>query len=416
MGIHELLINLLVVLVSILFIQYWVNRRDVKRIQFELILFTSFSVAILICMMFPITINSGFLLDLRLIPFLLACFYASRYSIIGLALVIIIIRSFMGGSGIWVNLLLTPIILLLTIYLRPHFQRSRIRIKLLIPTILIGLISVLILLLAKIKLPDAVPDELWFSFIGIQMVGMILATYMAETIRSQQVLLLKLVRMEKLEIVSHLAASIAHEVRNPLTSSRGFLQLGRESEKIPPQEKEYLSLALSEMDRAEGIIQDYLAFAKPVNEKMSTFAIQDVVKEVIKIIQPLAKVHSIHFISELEQPQFIQGNVGHFQQVMINIIKNSIEAMPDGGTIEIKMEEENDHVLLKVNDQGIGMTRTQIQRLGEPYFSTKDNNGTGLGMMVVFRVIESMNGKISVKSKVGKGTEISLRLPLDNTT
>jgi two-component system sporulation sensor kinase B len=219
--------------------------------------------------------------------------------------------------------------------------------------------------------------------------------------------------MEKVEVVSHLAASISHEVRNPLTTTRGFLQLLGESKAIPEVEKGYLTVAMQELDQAEAIIRNYLTFAKPAPEEIESLNIKMEMERALNIIVPLANMNTLEISSQIEGCD-IKGNSGLFQQVLVNLMKNGIEAMPDGGTLSILGIVEKSLAKVIITDNGVGMNELQKTRLGEPYFSTKEMKGTGLGMMVVFRIVESMSGTVSVKSEIGKGTQITLAFPLSS--
>jgi two-component system, sporulation sensor kinase B len=119
-------------------------------------------------------------------------------------------------------------------------------------------------------------------------------------------------------------------------------------------------------------------------------------------------------LSSESEACYIKGNAGLFQQVLVNILKNAIKAMPSGGTLSIVGAVEKTLAKVTVTDNEVGMTDLQIKRLGEPYFSTKEIKGTGLGMMFLFRAIDTMNGSINIKSEQGKGTEITLTFPLSS--
>ncbi|WP_159881765.1 sensor histidine kinase [Paenibacillus puerhi] len=218
----------------------------------------------------------------------------------------------------------------------------------------------------------------------------------------------QLQRSDKLEVISELAASIAHEVRNPLQVTRGFLQLL--SLKVTDQEREYMSLAISELDRASDIITDFLTFAKPQMDNFVSLHVQSELKQIGGIIIPLARMNGCEIEVEVPQHLYIRGNSSKFKQVLINLIKNSIEAMQSPGKIEIWGYENKQLACIHIRDTGEGMDASEVARLGEPYFSTK-TKGTGLGLMVTFRIIEVMQGTIQFKSEKGKGTEVILTFP-----
>ncbi|MBC8079369.1 MAG: sensor histidine kinase [Gorillibacterium sp.] len=219
-------------------------------------------------------------------------------------------------------------------------------------------------------------------------------------------------RSEKMDIISELAASVAHEVRNPLQVTRGFLQL-LSAKSFNPPETSYIRLALSELDRASGIITDFLTFAKPEIDDVSTLSLAEEFEQVESILQPLASLHGGKIIINIPQVLHIRGNSSKFKQAIVNIVKNSIEAFQGEGLVEIWAVPDGNEVVLHIQDNGEGMEESSLIRLGEPYFSNK-SKGTGLGLMVTFRIIEAMKGKIEFLSEKKAGTEAIIRLPRAN--
>lgn len=185
--------------------------------------------------------------------------------------------------------------------------------------------------------------------------------------------------------------------------------------KVSDQEKEYMNLAISELDRAAGIITDFLTFAKPQLENVEPLHIESILKQIEGIIIPLAHLHGGVITMNIPRDLYIQGNASKFKQAVINIIKNSIEALQGLGQIKIWAYQIDDQVLIHIHDTGEGMSAEEIARLGEPYFSTK-TKGTGLGLMVTFRIIEIMQGNIKFVSEKGKGTEVILSFPSVSAT
>ncbi|GIP54001.1 sensor histidine kinase [Paenibacillus vini] len=218
----------------------------------------------------------------------------------------------------------------------------------------------------------------------------------------------ELQRSEKMEIISELAASVAHEVRNPLQVTRGFLQLL--VAKQNSTDKVYLSMALEELDRASAIITDFLTFAKPEVGKVTTLNVLNEFIHIEGILIPMANLQGGKISVHIPQDLHIKGNSSKFKQAFINIIKNSIESLHGEGEIHVWSYEENGEVCIHIKDTGEGMDEEVLARLGEPYFSNK-TKGTGLGLMVTFRIIEVMNGKIQFKSEKGVGTEVMVRFP-----
>lgn len=219
----------------------------------------------------------------------------------------------------------------------------------------------------------------------------------------------ELQRSEKMEIISELAASVAHEVRNPLQVTRGFMQLL--GERSSPDQQEYLNLALNELDRASGIITDFLTFAKPELEQVAKINLSDELRHVTGILIPLANIGGGTIHLEVPKTIHILGNSSKLKQAMINLVKNSIEALDGEGTVKIWAYIDKGEAVIHVRDNGIGMDMQELSRLGEPYFSNK-TKGTGLGLMVTFRIIEAMKGSIYFTSHKGIGTEVVISIPV----
>ena len=164
------------------------------------------------------------------------------------------------------------------------------------------------------------------------------------------------------------------------------------------------------------VINQYLSFAKPHPETSVHLDIRNEIQKSKEIILPLATKNSVIVNMDMTNKHMIMGEPNKVQQIMINILKNSIEAMENGGVLEIKCYEKENRVFIKIKDTGIGMTEEQVTRLGEPYFSLKGKNGTGLGMMTVFQLVHVMNGKIKVTSKLNEGTTTTLSFPVAPNT
>ena len=176
------------------------------------------------------------------------------------------------------------------------------------------------------------------------------------------------------------------------------------------QKQKYIGIALEEIERSEVIIRDFLTFAKPAPEKIEKINMEQLINSLIELISPLSNMNSIEVEKDL-LPFWIQGEKKVIQQAFLNILKNAIEAMPNGGQLVICMNSNEKMNEISIKDTGVGMNLEQIERLGKPYFTTKGQKGTGLGMMVAYRVIEELHGRIKVTSRIGKGTTFTIYLP-----
>ncbi|MFC5466842.1 EAL domain-containing protein [Lederbergia graminis] len=218
----------------------------------------------------------------------------------------------------------------------------------------------------------------------------------------------QLSKAEKLSIVGQLAAGVAHELRNPLTSIKGFIKLFEQG----INNKEYFDIIFKEFDQIERILDEFLTLAKPLEIQLQKVNIQNIINEVIIILKSEANLRSIKIFQEF-QPNLpnISCDMNQIKQVFINIIKNSIEAIPNGGFVKIKGSVEDGNLVMKIMDNGIGINKERIKRLGEPYYSIKEK-GTGLGLMLCYKIVQQHNGSITIKSKENSGTTVEVKLPL----
>jgi two-component system sporulation sensor kinase B len=231
-----------------------------------------------------------------------------------------------------------------------------------------------------------------------------------ETIREIHQLRSELLNSEKLRVVSELSSVFAHEIRNPMQVARGFLQLLNDPE-LPKSKKEYIQISIEELDRANEIIDDFLMFGKPsINNNIKVNAGYQL-ERVINIIQSYSLSHLVEIKTDIQDNCWIDANPQKLNQSLINIMKNAVESMPDGGTVWVTCNStDGEYIEITIKDQGIGMTKKQLDRLGSPFYSLKEK-GTGLGMMVSFQIIRSFKGNIIVNSVKGIGTEFIILLP-----
>lgn len=411
--IKDIATNLFFILFLVFLYQYWSEKRDWSRPIKQIAVFLFGALGIILCMKFTIPANNGLVFDLRYIPFIIGGLYGGPLVTIGLYLILFILRLSIGGMvGILITAIITTLITVFILSIHKLFTTWTSIEKISFATTL-GTYSVLIIAVMTVLIsPESGMDQNnWIAYIVAYLVGTWISTKIVEDIRQHELLQRKLIRNEKLEAVSHLASSISHEVRNPLTTSRGFMQLLGEQD-VPEHCKEYIKISIEEIDRAAGIIQDYLTFAKPSPEKVEILQSKDELKWAIDVLQPLANMNNVKIQSLLMEGS-IKGERSRLQQCLVNLMKNAIEAMPNGGLLSVNSTVVSDKiVVIRIRDTGIGMDEKQLSRLGEPYFSTKEIKGTGLGMMVVYRIIESMNGFIEVESEIGKGTCFTITLPL----
>lgn len=222
-------------------------------------------------------------------------------------------------------------------------------------------------------------------------------------------------RSEKLNTVGQLAAGVAHEIRNPLTTLRGFLQLQEYSNKL---NLDHVRVMLSELERINLIVGEFLILAKPQAVKFKMRDIRDIISEVSAFMSSEALMHNVVIKENYTKDDCcIPCEDNQLKQVFINVVKNAIEAMPNGGHVHIAIQRLANHVSVQVTDEGIGMDEETLQRIGDPFFTVKEN-GTGLGIMVSQKIIQSHQGLMELSSQLNVGTTVRILLPLqeDRTT
>ena len=228
---------------------------------------------------------------------------------------------------------------------------------------------------------------------------------MTEHIRMEEILR----RSEKLTTVGQLAAGVAHEIRNPLTTLRGFLQIQQKTQSL---NQLHTDIMLSELDRINLIVSEFLILAKP---QAVHFEVRDVrfsIGDVLSFLDSEAHLHNIEFKVHFSScPILVHCEENQLKQVFINVIKNAMEAMPCGGVIEVSLNGDFDeHAIIQISDEGIGIAKENLQKIGEPFYTNKEK-GTGLGVMVSQRIIEAHKGTMDITSELGKGTTVTVTLP-----
>lgn len=221
-------------------------------------------------------------------------------------------------------------------------------------------------------------------------------------------------KSEKLNVLGELAAGVAHEIRNPLTSLKGFIHLIKSDDTEADKRNFYLDIMSKEIDRISEVINELLLLAKPQADVFEKTDILKVLKDVKVLLDTTAIMRNIeiHIESQEDLPK-IEVIANQVKQVFINIIKNAIEAMTNGGKVHIIVKAMGDSkVNIQIIDNGIGISKDRLPKLGEPFFTTKEK-GTGLGLTVCHRIVRRHHGEIHFESELGKGTTVNIILPIE---
>lgn len=216
-------------------------------------------------------------------------------------------------------------------------------------------------------------------------------------------------KADKLSIAGRLAAGVAHEIRNPLTSVKGFLHLMRKG----LGREDLYEVIDAEIDQIDGIITEFLLLASDQPARFKRTDLAELLGHVLSLVQAQANMSNIAIETRIDSgiPDVLCDE-NKIRQVFVNIIKNAIESMADKGTVKLEMTRKGDKdVLIRVSDEGGGLSDEVRSRLGEPYYRTKER-GTGLGLMVSFNIVSEHNGTIDFKQAEGKGTMVEVTLPI----
>lgn len=414
--IEALLLNMLFLVVFLLFIPHFIetNFRNLSKEKKNWINLASVLIAMISCMSFPFEIGNEIIMDLRTVAIIIGGLYLGRKASMVLVVSFLIIRLYLGGlgSGFYASLLTSLIILAVLVLIFDIFEKGSSRKRIIIASSFSLFVSLILIFIRSILFNHLMISDfkVVIAFLLIHYVSTFFIVYFSEMLRESDYINQQVIKAEKLEVVSHLASSISHEVRNPLTVVKGVLQMLNQKEWEEDKRTKFIELSLQEIERANDIIGNYLTFAKTAQQEHKKVELKEELTRTIDVITPMANMNCVDIKTKMESC-FIKGDPQLIQQCFLNIAKNCIEAMPNGGDLFIRTGELDGHVIVEITDNGEGMTSEQLQRLGEPFFSTKGREGTGLGMMAVLKILKMMNGKLDVTSNRDEGTKFRISFP-----
>jgi len=220
----------------------------------------------------------------------------------------------------------------------------------------------------------------------------------------------QLVQAAKLAAIGELAANIAHEINNPLTTILGYTELLKEEDDMEGIKND-LKIIESESLRAREIVQQLLEFSRRRPLKIEPVNIDELLDDIKKLVLPNMREKQIKLIEEKSHIPVIEGDRNQLKQVFLNLINNALQAMQKEGTLKIVTGEKEGFVFVEITDNGTGIPDEILPRIFEPFFTTKKDRGTGLGLPISYRIVENHGGRIEVKSKVNTGTTFRVYLP-----
>ena len=221
----------------------------------------------------------------------------------------------------------------------------------------------------------------------------------------------------RLASLGRLAAGVAHEIRNPLSSIKGFATYFRDRYRDNPEDQKTSEVMIQEVDRLNRVITQLLEFARPPVIQKKNASLQALIQHSLKMIERQASAKQIQVISHLpSETKEVELDPDGINQVLLNLYLNAVEAMTPGGTLSVSLlaEQGSPWVKIMVSDTGMGIRKEDLEHVFDPYFTTKQT-GTGLGLAIVHKIIEAHGGEVRVESEIGRGTTVSVLLPLAET-
>jgi two-component system, sporulation sensor kinase B len=407
-SIQSMCLHVVFILFTILIYQVFFNEREEKRKKILSKFFLFMLIILIFTMSQPVYYFEIYKYDFKPVAIILSFLYGGKRSGFAAFLALLVIGAF-TDQNLFILLGNYTVFCLLLIPVTSLYHRYRIKGKVILISLFYMMIPITRGIFLQIK-GDHRQTLFELSSSLIILATLIAIIYLIENMNEQIEMKQELIRTEKMNVVSQLAASVAHEIRNPMTSVRGFMQL-MQKEELTKEQQLYISISIEELDRAQEIINQYLALAKPQTNQYETIDLTSVIQQSIDVMHSYAILNSIQITQQVESSLEIEGLKLEIQQVLINIIKNAIEAIKSEGEIWISAEKNaNGFVSIQIKDNGVGMTENQIKKLGSPYYSTKEK-GTGLGLTVCHQIVKQMGGQIMIKSELKKGTCFTIKLP-----
>lgn len=409
-GVELILNQVLMVLFPIWTYHLLLQEKRTKEQEFKPRLFLVLTIALLLTLTFSVNYYDRFTFDLKMVPIIIAFLYGNTLTgILIIALTVlfkIIIFQDNAPFIIIINFLIVCGVLVL---LAKKFRTFNVFKKIIFISLLFGLISISrVILFVYTGLTQDLGFVIIFSF--ITWLTLLSAMFIFENMNKQIELEYKVQRAEKFDVVGQLAASVAHEVRNPMTAVRGFLQLMKDDLNLNDSQRKYINISIQELDHSQVIISEYLSLAKPATIDLKIINLKSDLENIVELMRSFTNLQTISIDSSIEEMLMIKGDSSEIRQVFVNLIKNSIEAVGEKGEIMVYAYKNGKDVFVEIEDNGQGMSEAQLKYLGTPFYSTKDK-GTGVGLSLCYKIVHSMKGTIKVRSKQGKGTRFTIQFP-----
>jgi signal transduction histidine kinase len=222
----------------------------------------------------------------------------------------------------------------------------------------------------------------------------------------------RLIRSERLAALGHLVQGVAHEIRNPITTIGGFAQRIKRALKEERKLQKYIDIILHETARLENLVRQVREFAAVQSASLSMDDMGKVIDQVIEKFEPLAIKQAVRLVTEINGDMpLMKMDSSQLVTALSNVMENALESMPEGGTLALEVNRENNHILITVRDTGYGMAPDQLDTIYDPFVTSKIR-GAGLGLTMVHRIVMNHNGEIKISSQLNKGTMVTVQLPV----
>ncbi|RNB78126.1 sensor histidine kinase [Brevibacillus nitrificans] len=408
----EVILQMFFVLIP--FVLFNIYYRDKMRNFSQSFILVTSSISLFLAMTFSSSVVEGVIFDVRYVIMFFGLVYGGVQTGLILLGEFVIYRLYLGGDGSFIALVISVFSFSVSLLMYRTYKTTH---RKTFFTILAGvLFSIIALTLTYFYLPHYFVKHLTYHMLVIPLqntLGIwILMSLFSKSVSDKEIFI-KHAQNEKIETMSHVAASLAHEVRNPLTAVKGFLRLMQENPHDFTKSAQYMNICMDEIQRTEVILSEYLAISKPLTNRHEQVNVVELLKVMRAVMSPFAILHNVEL--EVRTPDIsvtIMANPDEIKQVLVNFIKNAIEACTNvrKGRVFLSLVVEEGKAILIIKDNGVGMDEGQMKRLGSIYFSTK-SSGTGLGLTYSYHVIHTIGGTVTVNSKPNVGTKFSIIFP-----
>ncbi|WP_243385804.1 ATP-binding protein [Bacillus kexueae] len=371
------------------------------------------SIAAILCMFYPIEVLWDTNFDLRMVIIVALTLYRGFWVGFLTFSFVSVVRYLIGGQFFIPGILINFIAFLAAMLFRQRFIHGHHQFRVLI--MIFSVFTTLSILTLEWFVP-ALDRYFYLIYFSVFLSSLIALIYTIEKLMSINQQIDETVYIENLKTVSHMAAAFAHEIRNPLTTVRGFVQYlssNNRHEELP----QYSQLIIDELDRTNEIISDFLSLTKPGDSVREKVIVEKVIQDTVNLMKPTAQLKNIQMVAQLSKAHQVNVDGKLLKQALLNILKNAIEAIEnkqmgsDGRIYITTLSLSNQKVAILIEDNGIGLTEEELKRIGLPYYTTK-SKGTGLGTLIMNKLIRDLGGTVHYYSQKNQWTRVEITFPL----